>query len=455
MGAIKQIVGGSIARKSAKKANLAIQDSLNKAITKQDDAFEGIKLNQEGIRDDNIYDIEGLRDQNIAEYESAFDDYEALLQKQFDEVGAAQQLGFDNREGRLISSIDDAINRSEQSFQYAQDKLMPYIAAGRQAFDTYVNEAGEFEFDYQKSPAYDFIKSEALGAATNTAAASGMGLSGATQKALADRASNLAATDYENQYRRARGEYDDRMDRNLQLGNIALAGDQSLMNLNSQNNSTITGLQMGLADALANNDMARAASASENILRLTNGQGQIGLQAAQTLSGIRNASVDAVNSQRAAAGGNIDNARSANANSVSGLLQSKGASEANYQRERGKALTDMWSGGIDLGMMGAAGLAGGAGAFGGAGGFSGAMQGMQLGGQLSNMGGGQGLSQGAQNFMQSGSWGMPQQQSAPIQIQSTPSTYSSAGYNPAGSMNWGGSAAPQAFGFGMGGAWGK
>lgn len=420
VGAIKSITSAVIGKRGAKDAYNAQLGGLNRAVAEQEGIFDDIKANQEGLRDDNIASIEGLRDSSLAEYDDAFTVAGDLLQDQYDQVSGIQSAAFDSQEARLIQNLDDMINRSEESFNYASENLMPYIQVGREAFNNYANKVNEgFNFDYKSSPGYDFIRDEALEASTNTAAASGMGLSGAAQKALADRAAGLAATDYDNQYRRAYGEYSDDLNRLSGLGNIGLSGDQTLINREQGLANFEVQAEAALTQALNENDMKKAAVISENILRLTGGQGQLAMQAAQIKNQINAGATDAIIGQRTNAANNIDNTRATTGTNIGNLEVGKGNAEANYQNTKTQLQSQLAEGVIDAGAMIVGGVAGGTGAIGGASGLTGAVQGMNFGGQFANMGAGSPLSPQATNYITQ----QPQQMSIiPVQP-----SYSGAG----------------------------
>ena len=254
-GIVKSITGAISGKRSAKKAYQAQLRGLQGAVDEQRSIYDDISTSQTNLRDTNIADIEGLAGRASGEYDDLFTQLEGILQQQYDDVSGLQQGAFQSNEERLLANLDDVLNRSQQSFDYAQENLMPYIKQGQEAFNQYTQKAMEgfnyqpfeeefqspepfqyddfqagpafeyedfkpsqapfqyddFQFDYESSPGYQFALDSALNAATNTAAAQGMGLSGATQKALADRAAGLAAQDYGNQFNRAMAQY--QMDR--------------------------------------------------------------------------------------------------------------------------------------------------------------------------------------------------------------------------------------------------
>lgn len=503
MGSIvKGIVSAVTGKSSAKKAYNAQLGGLQGAVDEQNRLLTDITSSQNKLRDANIADLEGLAGRAGSEYDDLFNQLNDLLQTQYDNVSALQAQGFDSVEQRLLSNLDDAILRSQQSYDYAEQNLMPYISKGREAFDAYTQKALEgfefkpyeqtyeapdafqydeyqtpdafqyepFTFNYEESPGYQFVLDSALNAATNTAAAQGMGISGATQKALADRAAGLAATDFANQYNRARNAYEidrnqaynayqdynnrdligyqynanqafnqykDNADREalefVQNYNIDRANQNSayenyrnqlgtlssLSNIGLQNEQALINREQGLAEfemqakkelaqALASNDVARANALIQNILTLTGGQGRLAEQAIQIKNGIDQAVTAGTIDQRTTAQNNIDNTRSQVGTNLSNLSVNKGNAESNYQITRGQLQNQLLGSIIDGGIMGASAIAGGAGAFGGAGGLSGVMNGLNFGSELSSFGSGQTFSPQALNYVNTGQYINPQ-----------------------------------------------
>jgi hypothetical protein len=74
---------------------------------------------------------------------------------------------------------------------------------------------GQFEFDYQQSPGYQFMMDEGLRGVERGAAARGDLQSGGTDVDMMRYAQGFAAQDYGNQYNRAYGEFSDDYNRQL------------------------------------------------------------------------------------------------------------------------------------------------------------------------------------------------------------------------------------------------
>jgi len=94
-----------------------------------------------------------------------------------------------------------------QGFQQGQDPGFQGFQRGQDpSFQR--ADAGNFNFDYQSDPGYQFARDQGLSAIEGRASAQGNRFGGGTQKEMAQFASGLAAQDYGNQYNRARGAFE-------------------------------------------------------------------------------------------------------------------------------------------------------------------------------------------------------------------------------------------------------
>lgn len=410
-GIVKSVVGAISGKRGAKGAYQAQLRGLQGAVDEQRSIYDDISASQAGLRDANIADIEGLAGRLTTSTDDTYALLNDLLQQSVADTSALQQGAFASNEERLLANLDDILNRSQESFNYASENLMPYIKKGQEAFQQYADKAIEgFDFDYQESPGYQFIKDQALNAVTNDAAAQGMGLSGARLKGLQDRASGLAATDYANQYNRAYGEFRDDLNTLANLGNVGLSGQQSLIGREAELSNFENQARTSLSDAIAQNDFARADAEIANIMRLTGGQGELAMQAMQAKNLIDQGKTSGIIDQRSTAQSNIDRIRGTTGSNISNLEAQKGQAEANYLTERAKFQNQLLGGIVDAGIMGASAGLGAAGAFGGGGGLQGAMSGMNFGSELANFGGGQTISPQGLNFLNTGTYARPPQQ---------------------------------------------
>lgn len=145
--------------------------------------------------------------------------------------GKTQERQIEKGMGEQQNLYAQALGKLDESSQTNADLLQPYQQVGSNALSSLASKVGagsydagtfnaqdvaaagydpalqnsheNFEFNYEQSPGYEFLKDQALTSATNSMASRGLGSSGAELKALQDRATNLAATDYDNQYSRA------------------------------------------------------------------------------------------------------------------------------------------------------------------------------------------------------------------------------------------------------------
>ena len=458
-GIVKSIVSPIIGKRGEKKAFQAETRGIGRAISEQEGVYGDIKSSNEALRDQNIESLEGLAGRTQGSYDTNFAELERLLEEQAGGVLQQQQGLFDSQENRLLKNFDDIIAKSQASFDYAKQNYMPYIEQGQQAFNTYVSKVNEgfdidpfqasqnnfqyddFNFDYEQSPGYQFIKDQALKSATNTQAAQGMGLSGATQKALQDRAAGLAAQDYGNQFNRAMLAYQSDRDRdfreyqnqynqerqayefglNAELANRQnqLAQLSGIANTGLGFQQDVVNRQKGMAefeinaknelrDALLANDAGRAQAIINNIITLTGGKGELASQATAIKTQIDSGLTSGIIGQNTTASQNINDIRSQTGTNIANLEMGKGQAEANYQRNRSALQTQLAGGLIDGGIAAASAIAGGAGGFGGPGGLQGAMQGLNFGSELSTMGAGSTFSPQAMNYAQTGMYQAPQ-----------------------------------------------
>jgi len=112
----------------------------------------------------------------------------------------------------------------ERMFQQSMATQKPWLEEGERHLRSLSQEVagggfdvdpGQFQFDYQKSPSYDFMMEEGLRGVDRGAAARGNLQSGGTDIDLMRYAQGFAAQDYGNQFDRAYGQYADDYNRNL------------------------------------------------------------------------------------------------------------------------------------------------------------------------------------------------------------------------------------------------
>ena len=168
-----------------------------------------------------------------------------------------------------------AINRAEPyiqtSYQTAQEQQQPYAAIGQQGLSnlSQMAQAGQPTFNFtgqnlQSEPGYQFQLQQGNQAVQQSQVAKGMGLSGATLKALDNYSQGLAGTSYQNAYNRA-----------LQTFGANQQANQQTFNQNYN--------LAGMGQGAANNLSTLATGYGENMAGLELGRGQVqisGLQGA-------------------------------------------------------------------------------------------------------------------------------------------------------------------------------
>jgi len=161
-----------------------------------------------------------------------------------------------------------AANLQNQAFQTTQQNLSPYMNIGTQAMNPYLSLLGlgsqgsaGMMSQLENMPGYQFALQQGLGAA-NSASGSGLNLSGAQQKGLANYSSGLASQTY-----------------NSLLGNLANAvgtGQNAAAGLGSAGMNTATAMGNNLtagANATAAGQIA-GGNAQTNMLNSLMGLGQ-------------------------------------------------------------------------------------------------------------------------------------------------------------------------------------
>lgn len=171
-----------------------------------------------------------------------------------------------NAASTQANAATNAANIQHQQYLQTRSDLLPYNTAG-QAATTAIQNTPAFNFNdtqaqLEATPGYQFNLSQGLKATQNSAAARGLGVSGAAQKGAAAYASGLADTTYQNQFSNALNTYQTNLakQQNLaslgenagaQTGNIGatLAGNEGQALVGAANASAAG--QVGTANALA------------------------------------------------------------------------------------------------------------------------------------------------------------------------------------------------------------
>ncbi len=147
-------------------------------------------------------------------------------------VGAGASIyGASTAANAQTSAAQQASATQMAMFNKAQANLAPYNSAGESAL-TRANAMGPFDFnpsmgDIQQTPGYRFNLQQGLKGVENSAAARGLGTSGAALKGAAIYATGLADSTYQNQFNNALTKYQTNYNNLLgqaQLGEAAGAG---------------------------------------------------------------------------------------------------------------------------------------------------------------------------------------------------------------------------------------
>ena len=177
--------------------------------------------------------------------------------------------------------------------QYSMGQAPQFQSFQRGADPTFQRaDAGNFDFNYQSSPGYEFAREEGLRGIEGRASAQGRRNTGGTQKEMAEYASNLAAQDFGNQYNRARGQFEadrgfgerqtgleNQFARNqYQFGTGVDVGQQNLANQFGQQ-----GFQFGTNVGIGQSNLANQADINNfwNQQRMQQGESQFGFGANQ------------------------------------------------------------------------------------------------------------------------------------------------------------------------------
>lgn len=137
-------------------------------------------------------------------------------------VTAAEGAAEAQREG-----LDKAQAWQEKMYDKAMETQKPWLEAGERGLASleagldsgaFEYDPGEFQFDFEADPGYQFRLEEGMKALEGSAAARGGLFSGETGKSLQQYGQNLASQEYGQAYNRARGEYMDDFNIGRSLG---------------------------------------------------------------------------------------------------------------------------------------------------------------------------------------------------------------------------------------------
>ena len=189
-------------------------------------------------------------------------------------VGAgATMIGANSAADAQRDSADAGNRRLDAQYNQTRADLQPFRDAGYIARDDLISHLGVFtnpitmdQDTLEKTPGYQFTKTQGLKAVQNSAAARGLGASGAAQKGAASFVTGLADNTYQNQFNNANTNTTNAYNRLMGLINV---GQNSAAQTGTLGNQTaIQGsnnlIGAGNAQAAAYNSMGGAVNNAAN-----------------------------------------------------------------------------------------------------------------------------------------------------------------------------------------------
>ena len=139
-----------------------------------------------------------------------------------DDAAAAQREGAKNSADAVLKSTEKNIDFQKWLWGEQKGLTQPWVNAGSKALNDYQSEINK-PFEFEKTPGYDFRKSEGLKGIENSAAARGMQLSGRTLKNIGRWSQSFASNEFDRGYAR-RQDFLGRLQGLSQVGANASAG---------------------------------------------------------------------------------------------------------------------------------------------------------------------------------------------------------------------------------------
>ena len=221
--------------------------------------------------------IEAGNAASALEKESA--DAQLALQKQIWEKQQADQLPYLQQGQAAIGKLGSLMGGSDPFESYLQ-------RAGLQGgLDAYLKQKGVSNYGFLNSPQYQFLQKQGQQALDRSAAARGMGYSGAQMKAVQQFGQDLASQQYDNEYNRAAKEYFNKYDQARgqfgdyynRLAGIAQGGQQTAQSLGGMGSqyatnasNTLGGLSNEQSNILGQQANARASAYAAKANALNN-----------------------------------------------------------------------------------------------------------------------------------------------------------------------------------------
>lgn len=152
-----------------------------------------------------------------------------------------------------------AADLANKQFQQVQQNLSPYMNIGTQALPQYLNLLGlgsggsaGMQATLQNMPGYQFALQQGLKGAANSASGSGLNLSGAQQKGLANYATGLAGTQYQNLLSNLQNAVSTGQNAAAGLGSAGMTNAANIGNLATQGANAIAAGQIAGGNAQSN-----------------------------------------------------------------------------------------------------------------------------------------------------------------------------------------------------------
>lgn len=182
-------------------------------------------------------------------------------------IGAgATMFGADKAANAQEHAADNASNTQMAMFNADKAILQPYVAGGEQGLNMLTSRIGDLttpinmdETTLRNTPGYQFNLTQGLKATQNSAAARGLGVSGAALKGAAGYATGLADSTYQNQFNNANTNQSNAYNRLMGLTQIGQASAAGVGSAGIATGNSIASNTIGAGNAAAAADMAGAA----------------------------------------------------------------------------------------------------------------------------------------------------------------------------------------------------
>ena len=157
----------------------------------------------------------------------------------------------------------------QQQYQQTRADLLPYNTAGQGAVSA-IQQTPAFNFNdtqaqLEATPGYQFNLSQGLKATQNSAAARGLGVSGAAQKGAASYASGLADTTYQNQFSNALNTYQTNLAKQQNLAGLGESAAAQTGAFGTQTAANIGQTAVGVGNAQAAGAVGTANAAASGL----------------------------------------------------------------------------------------------------------------------------------------------------------------------------------------------